>query len=283
MKTSVLAGGILLFGAAAVIYFSNGAPTGASTSEQSVAVEARQVAVCNHALEAGHFLSKHDLKWVSVDALPAGALTVEATESLTALEGAVLTKPMAEGETLDVNTLIAKDAPEFMAAVLNPGMRAFTIEVDNVTGGAGLLRPGNRVDVILAAELKTEVTGPAQIVPATRTAKTLLTNLRVVAVNKTLEPSGFRAEPAQAEKRGMRTDGKGTVTLEVTPQQVEILTVARTVGELSLSLRDLHDVKTEAPAGMTTTEDILPKRPVETGDFGKARVKSYYGSAGNHS
>lgn len=288
MKTYVLACAILLAGAGSFYYFSsaNVDPVAAHTgTTATMSKDMPKIAVVTSDFKVGHFFSLRDIKWVPADQVKAasGAQTFSNKDQLEDYVGAIINRDMAAGQALLAGDLTKSDTPDFMAAVLNPGMRAFAIQVDNVTGGAGLLRPGNRVDVILAAEL------PAGDDPADfrrrpiRTAKTLLTNLRVIAVNKNLEPHGFQ-KAGNKDSKGFapsrRTD-KGTVTLEVTPHDVEVLTVARTVGELSLSLCDLHTSDAPAPARrLTTVTDILPSnaKTPQAVKPGTTPVKTFYGN-----
>ena len=143
-------------------------------------------------------------------------------------------------------------------------MRAFTIEVDMVTGGAGLLRPGNRVDVILAAQTDPQKSRAFASQKNFDVARTLLHNLRVIAVDHTIEPKGFGADPQSSDPRMVRSstpaniNRKGTVTLEVTPKDVELLTVARSNGQLSLSLRNSQSGEAVQTGALAQHRNVLP-------------------------
>ena len=198
--------------------------------------------------------------------------------------GALISRSIPAGSAIEPSALVFRDDPEFLSAVLEPGMRAFTIEVDAVTGGAGLLRPGNRVDVILASQ-----TDPKKARGTIRTydvAQTLLTNMRVIAVDRTIEPVGFSASKEPQDPKAQRAAAaqtspsrKGTVTLEVTPKDAEVLTVARSAGQLSLTLCDASG---EAPRttgsrrAVTAIRDIVP---VKTEAAEVQEVKTYYGAS----
>ncbi|OLA94378.1 MAG: Flp pilus assembly protein CpaB, partial [Sutterella sp. 54_7] len=204
------------------------------------------------------------------------------------LSGALVLKPIKAGEVISPSALLARTDPEFVAAVLAPGMRAFTIEVDMVTGGAGLLRPGNRVDVILAAQTDPQKSRAFASQKNFDVARTLLHNLRVIAVDHTIEPKGFGADPQSSDPRMVRSstpaniNRKGTVTLEVTPKDVELLTVARSNGQLSLSLRNSQSgeaVQTGLPEKeLTKLAEIIPSRSDKTPPAA-VKVKTFYGSS----
>lgn len=236
------------------------------------------VAVATRGLDTGDFVLSRDIEWKTVNSndVAQGYFT-KSDKNQASLDGALLTRNLKAGETLKADELILRDDPEFLSAVLRSGMRAFTIQVDNVTGGAGLLRPGNRVDVILSGKFGIGAPGTT----AFRSAQTLLTNVRVIAVDKTIDARGFRAP--EETKAGQRTSytNKGTVTLEVSPKAAEILTVARNAGELSLSLRNLAD--SQEPAALpsdkkvTTVAEIVPI-PIPQVEPKRPEIRTYYGA-----
>jgi pilus assembly protein CpaB len=103
-------------------------------------------------------------------------------------------------------------------------MRGITIGVDATSGSAGLIWPGDRVDVIL-----TQTLGDAGVPIGRRVAaETVLRNTRVIAIDQQLMQG---AAPVGADVQSR------TVTLEVSAEQAERLSVAMRLGRLSLSLR----------------------------------------------
>jgi pilus assembly protein CpaB len=204
------------------------------SSGESVAqpVELREYTAVTRDLAPGTFLESKDLEWREWsgpgDADAASRFYPEGSIKFESLAGAVLRHGVREGEFLSNRDIIRPGESAFLAAVLKPGKRAITIGVDDVTGGAGLLRPGNQVDVILTGKLDGR---------ALQSAKTLLNDVRVIAVNRDFEQVGSRRVEEDEERTSRRN--KGTITLEVSPKEVEVITVAKTVGELSLSLRSL--------------------------------------------
>ena len=109
----------------------------------------------------------------------------------------------------------------FMAATLSDGMRAISIPISADSGAGGFILPNDRVDVILTRKPE----GNA----ARGFAKTILSNLRVLAVDQT-----YRQE------KDTRTVVGKTATVEVTPEQAEIISGAAMAGLLSLALRPLE-------------------------------------------
>ena len=113
----------------------------------------------------------------------------------------------------------------FLAAVLAPGRLAVTVGVDAITGTAGLIWPGDHVDLIL-----TQSMSGANVPPGRQVAgETVLTDVRVIAIDQQLV-QGAGSDSAKAQPAR-------TVTLEVTPAQAEQVAVATRLGHLSLAVR----------------------------------------------
>jgi pilus assembly protein CpaB len=102
-------------------------------------------------------------------------------------------------------------------------MRAVSTEISPETGAGGFILPNDRVDVILSRRAKDGSSAPPS-------SETILTNVRVLAIDQTVE-----------EKNGQRVVVGKTATVEVTPQQAETLAQSRQTGTLSLALRSLLD------------------------------------------
>ena len=131
----------------------------------------------------------------------------------------------------------------FLAAVLSPSMRGVTVGVDAVSGTAGLIWPGDRVDVILTQALDDRAAGRRIA------AETILSDARVIAVDQQIV-------------EGQAPDGtvpptNRTATLEVTAAQAERVLVAGRLGKLSLSVlsadrrADALSAPTTAPAALS--------------------------------
>ncbi|HEU0095464.1 MAG TPA: Flp pilus assembly protein CpaB, partial [Rhizomicrobium sp.] len=142
------------------------------------------------------------------------------------IKGTVVRSPVLAGQPLVSTTLVHADASGFMAAMLTEGMRAVSINVSAETGAGGFILPNDRIDVIQSRKMGDNVI-----------SKTVLANVRVLAVDQTFHQ----------EKDAKTVIGK-TATLEVTPEQAEVLYSAQTGGMLSLSLRPLGDNQLVASA-----------------------------------
>ena len=130
--------------------------------------------------------------------------------------------------------LIKADGSGFMAAILPSGMRAISTEISPETGAGGFILPNDRVDVILS---RRDREAEKQAGVDVHTSETILSNVRVLAIDQTVE-----------EKNGQRVVVGKTATLELTPRQAETLALSRQLGTLSLALRSLADANAPSAA-----------------------------------
>lgn len=117
-----------------------------------------------------------------------------------------------------------------LSALIAPGMRATTIRVNDVHGVAGFILPNDRVDVLLTRDSSE----PAARRGARTVTDILLQNMKVLAIDQ--DANGDRDKPIVAR----------AVTLEVTPVQAQKLTLAQTLGTLSLALRHAKEADPRA-------------------------------------
>jgi len=162
--------------------------------------------------------------------------------------GALIRRNVAKGEVLLSADALNPGDRGFLAAVLGAGMRAVTVGVDAVSGLAGLVWPGDRVDVILTQSQE------GSDVPAARrvSAETVLHDVRVIAIDRQLIQGATSESPeSQAVK---------TVTLEVTPTDAERVMVGEKLGHLSLSVVAFAQA-TGAPATVRGETAATAPRP----------------------
>jgi pilus assembly protein CpaB len=150
------------------------------------------------------------------------------------LVGAITRAPFTAGEPIREGKLIrANGASGYMAAILPSGMRAVSTEISPETGAGGFILPNDRVDVILSRRATDGARGGANAQP---TSETILTNVRVLAIDQAVE-----------EKNGQRVVVGKTATIELSPRQAESLAQSRQQGTLSLALRSLLDASKPEP------------------------------------
>ena len=133
-----------------------------------------------------------------------------------------------EGETIIEKKIILPDQAGFMSAILPKGMRAISVAISEHSAAGGFILPNDRVDVILTKKVSSTQSTEKVIM-----SETVLTNVRVLAVNQT-----FRQE----QEGGNVTVAEGkTATLELDPRQSEVIAQIESVGELSLALRSIAE------------------------------------------
>jgi pilus assembly protein CpaB len=192
---------------------------------------AAQILVAARDLPAGTILRPGDYHW---QAWPENGLAdtyvvkkegaeadAEAEKTFTA---AVVRRGIALGEPITSGRVVRQGEQGFLAAILTPGMRAVSVPVNATSGVAGLLFPGDRVDIILTHEIgRRGANGEGR----RRASETVLNNVRLLAVDQ--QTNDQTNQPAVAKN----------ATLEVTPEQAEAITMLVDMGRLSLSLRSL--------------------------------------------
>ncbi len=136
--------------------------------------------------------------------------------------GAVVRLPIAAGQPLTPGLVARAGDRGFLAAVLQPGMRAMSVGVSVVSGISGFILPGDRVDILW------DVKSSSKGYPFTQT---LMRDIRVIAIDQKTQASG--ATPAK------------TITLELTPVQAEALSLASNMGSLEFVLRSIAPDKEE--------------------------------------
>ncbi|MCK1315380.1 MULTISPECIES: Flp pilus assembly protein CpaB [unclassified Bradyrhizobium] len=183
---------------------------------------------------------------VPPERLPAGAI-LETPESKIGLPGSLVRKFVDAGSPMTLQDILRPRDRGFLASILAPDSRAISIKVDEESGVSGLIRPGDSVDVVL-----TQVFDKAD--PARRAlSETVLRNVRVIAIDQEIVQGG-RAISAMAGKPAQ------TVSLELTPEQVKKITVAKQLGTLSLAVRAaVEQWDTAADTGAMSSCDVSPE------------------------
>jgi pilus assembly protein CpaB len=137
--------------------------------------------------------------------------------------GRVLMSPLLENEPVLEGNLAQKDSSAGLSALITPGMRGVSVAVNDVVGVAGFVQPGTSVDVLATGGIQ----GPGSTL-----TRTILEDIRVLAAGQKIEP----------DKQGT-PQTVAVVTLLVTPDQANTLTLASTQGRIQLALRNSGDTK----------------------------------------
>jgi pilus assembly protein CpaB len=242
----LMAFGLLGFGVVAWVYTHP--PVDASAQPAQVAI-----LTVAHTVNAGNLLKSEDLTSadLSAAATPDGGLP-DKPDVRRDLVGGMVRHSLSAGDVLRAADVMRPGDHGFLAAVLQPGMRAVTVGVDAVSGTAGLIWPGDRVDVILTQQMDEASLPPGRRVAA----ETVLQNVRVIAIDRLLVEGAVSGAP--------QTEGARTVTLEVTAEQAERVQVAGRIGRLSLTVRSA-----DQPVAQTLHTETPP---IWAGDVSRALI-----------
>lgn len=256
---------IVLGGAVAValvvallVQVSLGGQKNVSVTEE----EKLQILVASKDLGIGRELKEGDLRWQEwpkSSTFPGAITQTEDTKPEEALSGR-LARDVAKGEPVMKSTVLGQTKGNFVAASLEPGMRAVAIEVSASSMVGGFIGPGDYVDVILTYKetLKSNDKDPRvqqmmELNLEKLATETILQNIKVLAVD----------QAAQRPEDDKIKVGK-TVTLAMSAQNAEKLSLAAELGELMLSLRGVGDDKiiekdweTISDARLTTISDEI--------------------------
>jgi pilus assembly protein CpaB len=224
----LIALGLAGLGAVAYVTLSNQpAPTTAADAPPPAPIQV-QIIAASRAVRAGALLGSEDLgtKDVLSSEIPAGAQR-DSAEARAALRGGMVRHSLEPGQPVLQNDVLNPGDRGFLAAVLTPDMRAVSVGVDAVSGTAGLIWPGDRVDLILTQSIED------QNQPRDRrvASETVLQDLRVIAVDQHL------VQGAEAPNGNSATANNRTITLEASPEEAERITVAAKLGRLALAAR----------------------------------------------
>jgi len=147
-------------------------------------------------------------------------------EALEKLKGSLARVAMFAGEPLRRSKLVG-EGQSFMSSILPSGRRAIATQISADTSAGGFILPNDYVDVIMTRRSQSATTGDGFI------TETILKNIRVLAIDQTI----------QEDEEGKKTRVGQTATLELTPQQAEIITVAQQMADrLTLALRPITDI-----------------------------------------
>jgi pilus assembly protein CpaB len=227
----------------AVIVVVRAMPQVAAASAQEAARD--EILVATTPLAAGTLLRPQDIGWQRAkgDTEPGQIIRPDTAaretkpeldeEARSVAYGAALRQPLAAGDPIRRADIVKPGDRDFLQIVLSPGTRAIVIPVHTVDRPGSSARflgpfPGDRVDVILTQKFQQDT------LPLTRRSvgEAVVENLRVLAV------AAPDPKPASSVATG-NSEITIPLTLEVTPEQAEKITVARELGKLDLTLRSL--------------------------------------------
>jgi pilus assembly protein CpaB len=225
----------LLVGLAAAAYATGWVSRQAGIASNKVVVAAVDI-------ELG---SKINPQMLSTLDWPSGSVPPGAFKELKDLQDRTVKVSVMRGEPLLEGKLAPVGSQGGLSAVIADGKRAMTVRVNDVVGVAGFALPGNYVDVMVNAQQEKDKGEEGKQI-----SKTVLEHVLVLAVAQ------------EAGRDDTKPKVVSAVTLELSPEDSEKLDLARSVGTLSLVLRNQVDQKKVATSGVTKNELFGDKKPV---------------------
>ncbi len=208
--------------------------------EESAPVAGGYVLVATREIGQGVALSSGDLAWRLFPEESVGEqfVTQEARpEALTELQGAVTRRTFLAGEPVTEGSIVLPDGRGFMAAVLEPGYRAVSVEVDPATAAGGFIQPNDRVDVVLTQKIDVESeSGSGEAIRSS----IILTDVRVLALDEHTQPQTSGDGPQRLEPT--------VAVLELNQGDARRLAQADMAGDISLALRSVAQETGPAPS-----------------------------------
>jgi pilus assembly protein CpaB len=225
----------ILFGCAAVVFASRWLLKQPGGSSGRIVVAATDI-------NLGQRLAPEMFKLADwpADSVPKNAFTDPQK-----LGGRVLKTNLLMGEPVSEAKLAPAGTLGGLSALITEGKRAITVRVNDVIGVAGFALPGNYVDIIVSTQKDAPAGTDAH---QQNISKIVLERILVLAVAQEVNRDETRPKVVNA------------VTLEVTPEQAEKLDLARSVGTLSLALRNQVDPQSASTDGATKLT-LLPEAP----------------------
>jgi pilus assembly protein CpaB len=205
---------------------------------REVEVKSYQVAVAAKDLAVGSQVTAADVKLI---AWPAASPIAGAFSTTDEVVGRGLMAPVVANEPLTTSKVAPKEAGSGLSPIITPGMRAISVKVDEVVGVAGFVVPGTRVDVVGTINQRDQ-----------SVARVVVGNVQVLAAGTKVD---------QQQVRDGRPQPATVVTLLVSPEDAERISLAALVGRITLTLRNPLDVAEPETAGTRVANLIGAPEP----------------------
>jgi pilus assembly protein CpaB len=206
----------------------SGDRTASIAAPEAPKVEFKTIVVAKAPLRYGTELDREklaEIPWPQ-DSVPQGAFTT--IDALLAGGSRVVLSPVDINEPVLLAKLSGPNGRATLSNMMSPGMRAVTIRTDEIAGVGGFVTPGDRVDVVLtrdAGEIQEVAKNAQGAAGSTITSEIVVADAKVLSVGQ------------GADERRTAPQIANSVTIEVTTEGARKVALARTVGNLSLSLR----------------------------------------------
>ena len=209
------------------------APPPPQAANVETKVDTVQILVTTRDLPMGTTITADAVQWQDWPRTAASGnfiLRSQAPDGINQVVNEVARSTFYAGEPISQAKLVRTDRG-FMSAILPKGERAVATKIAADTSAGGFILPNDRVDVIMTRQMPGTPDTPGGPAAPEFHTETILHNVRVLAIDQTIE-----------DKNGQKVVVGQTATLELSPQQAEILTVAQEMSQrLTLALRSIVD------------------------------------------
>jgi pilus assembly protein CpaB len=225
MKAARLAVLGVALGAGVLAYSMMSGQPEVVVTEAAPRMDTVDVLVASSDISLGKLVTSNDVRWQAFpkETVSSGYITNQNTpDAIAEISGSISRMQMLAGEPINMRKVVKADRGGFMSAILEPGMRAVAIQISAESSAGGFILPNDRVDVLLT---RSGQTSSQEFV-----TETILRNVRVLAIDQTVQ-----------DKDGGETVIGETATLELSPNQSEVISLAARVGGVTLVLRPLAE------------------------------------------
>lgn len=201
------------------------------------------ILVADRPIRIGSMLSPADFRWQPwpENALSEFYITRGEANLSDMLDGAAARLPLVSDQPLTEENFVKIETAGVMSALLRDGMRAVAVPISELTGAGGFVNPGDFVDLLLTRQFEikhyNDDSGAIERTEHHQRIDTVLGTVRVLAIDQSL----------QGPDNGVASRNIRTATLELTPEQTELIALTRQIavterGEISLSLHSFSDL-----------------------------------------
>jgi pilus assembly protein CpaB len=261
LRVSIIMVFLLATTAFGLIAYSMMQPIPVSQVTQKASAPLTRYLVAARPLKAGTLTRDEDFRSDPLDSVPSGAIR-DTTDDRNRLLGSLVRKNLDTGSPITSENVLPRGDRGFLASVLEPGTRAISIKVNAESGVSGLIMPGDYVDVVL-----TQVAENADLAHRAL-SETLLNNVRIIAIDQEIQ--GGPTNTATAGKVAQ------TVSLQLAPEQVQRIEVAKHLGTLSLAMRAAVELQDTADSRTISSCDVSAEIARQNAIAGQNAVVAVY-------
>lgn len=216
-------------------------------------IEYINVIIASKTIDAKSIISSEDLKSISIQK---SLLNKNALLDKIDIINKINKETIYEGEQI-LKDRLADNNNASLAYQIPQGKRAISINVNEASSVGFFIKPGDFIDVILTLQKESEEQKEGQII-SPRMSKILLQNIMVLGVGKDKDIIQNAGDKKDLKNSTASADNIKTITLALTQEETEKITIGEEAGILKLALRPVGDNNTIISNGITRNE-LVPQ------------------------